>query len=69
MGSIKKIYQSRKPTNFLTRKSENNKLNVNKTIKEQVDSMRSAETKRHICCFNLRCNFCQLIILKLNDFI
>ena len=51
------------------RKLEDNKLNVNKTIIKQLDSMRTTDNQRYSYFFNLQNNFYYLIHLKLNEFI
>ena len=52
LESIKKIPQTGKPTYFSRRKPENNELNVNKTINDQFDLMRTADNERYPCFFN-----------------
>ena len=54
MNSIKKTPQEGEPSYFPRRKPGNNELDVNKTIKEQFDLMRTADNERYPCFFNLR---------------
>ena len=67
--SIKKMLQIGESTLCSKRKLEDNKLNVNKTIIKQLDSMRTTDNQRYNYFFNLQNNFYYLTHLKLNEFI
>ncbi len=52
MNSIKKTPQAGEPSYFPRRKPGDSELDVNKTIKEQFDLMRTADNERYPCFFN-----------------
>jgi len=54
MNSIKKTPQEGDPSYFPRRKPDDSELDVNKTIKEQFDLMRTADNERYPCFFNFR---------------
>lgn len=67
INSIQKTSQVGNPTYYSRRKPEDNELNVNKSIKEQFDLMRTADDERYPCFFNFRGHRYKLSLSKLND--
>ena len=65
MDSIKKIPQEGEPSYFPRRKPEDNELDVNKTIKEQFDLMRTADNERYPCFFNFKGHSYKITLSKI----